>query len=168
MSNIRDEEYQDTFLESMEEILSQMRSALNGNALELIPYPRRENVNPETGYLVDSNGIDTPVMDEITIRHDKLLVAEMAKKRLSTHVMELMDLIDDAKPTNKFSVSGTATVTHSWSAIVEARSEEEAEDLFMDQDGENMANGECYFDGLEDFSVDIEDSEVNVDKVEEE
>ena len=44
MSDIRDEEYQDMFIESMEEILSQMKSTVSGNALELIPYPRRENV----------------------------------------------------------------------------------------------------------------------------
>ena len=166
MSDIRDEEHQDQFLETMEEILSHMNLNLSGNALELIPYPRRENVNPDTGYLMDSSGVDTPVMDEVTVRHDKLLVAERAKKRLSTSVQELMRLLEEAKPIKKFCVSGTISVTHSFSAVVEAKSEEEAEDMFLDLDGQELSNGECYID-TEDFTVDVDDSDIDVSNVEE-
>ena len=167
MSDIRDEEYQDMFIESMEEILSQMKSTVSGNALELIPYPRRENVNPETGYLVDSSGVDTPVMDEVTVRHDKLLVAERAKKSLSASVQELMSLLEEAKPIKKFCVSGTISVTHSWSAVVEAKDGEEAEDMFLDLDGEDIANGDCYLENVEEFTVDVDDSDIDVSNVEE-
>tara|TARA_R110000824_G_scaffold96947_1_gene231829 strand:- start:104 stop:562 length:459 start_codon:yes stop_codon:yes gene_type:complete len=152
MSDIRDEDFQDEFLEKMEDIISTIKYHI------------------PVLYTVASHDPESLGKDgEVPVRSEKLYASHKSKEEISRCIQSLQELLDEAKPIKRFCVYGTATVTHSWSATVEAKDEEEAEDLFVDlSDGESIANGECHIETLEDFHVEVDNSDVAVSNVEEE
>ena len=159
MSDIREEEGQDQFLETVREETATIRSA----SYWLLKRPScPENVNPETGKIKDEvTGEDTTTSHSFTFKWNDFKSHEDNRERISKSLSHLQEAIEEANPTREYYVEGTLTASYSFSACVTATSAEEAEELLRDQDPYNLVGGDVYADEINDYSSEIEDIEVD-------